>query len=147
MIQITGFPPFKDLFKTFSRLNYLVIKTQVDKIWTNFDEASGRQKANQRIWNDVPWILNDQWNIFLSRWQFSRLFPDFIREITEFQTFSRPLNFFSEFQIFSRFFQTVGTPRLRPIHCRFTGGIFAPNGRFCGRQCETLLSTKTRAIL
>jgi hypothetical protein len=26
----------------------------IDKIWTNFDKASGRQKANQRIYNDVP---------------------------------------------------------------------------------------------
>jgi hypothetical protein len=50
-----GFPPFKasqfqDLFKT----ELLRNQDPIDKIWTNFDEALGRRKANQRIWNDVP---------------------------------------------------------------------------------------------
>jgi hypothetical protein len=41
---------FQDLFKTELPRN----QDLIDKIWTNFDEASGRQKANQGIWNDVP---------------------------------------------------------------------------------------------
>jgi hypothetical protein len=52
---LTGFPPFKasqfqDLFKTELPRN----QDPIDKIWKNFDEASGRRRANQRIWNDVP---------------------------------------------------------------------------------------------
>jgi hypothetical protein len=52
-MSFPGFPPFKasqfqDLFKTELPRN----QDPIDKIWTNF--ASGRQKANQGIWNDVP---------------------------------------------------------------------------------------------
>jgi hypothetical protein len=44
-------PPSKPAnFKTFLR----PFQDPIDKIWTNFDETSGRRKANQRIWNDVP---------------------------------------------------------------------------------------------
>jgi hypothetical protein len=51
----TGFPPFKasqfqDLFKT----ELPRYQDPIDKILKKYYEASGRRKANQTIWNDVP---------------------------------------------------------------------------------------------
>jgi hypothetical protein len=36
------------------------------------------------------WLLNDHSGTFFNKMAILRLFPDFISEITEFQTFSRP---------------------------------------------------------
>jgi hypothetical protein len=53
----TGFPPFKasqfqDLFKTFSRLNYLLLEIKTQLI--RFGQILTKHQVNQIIWNDVP---------------------------------------------------------------------------------------------
>jgi hypothetical protein len=105
----SGFPPFKASqfqahFKTFSRLNYLEIKTQLirfGQILTKHQVAAG--KPTKEFGMMCLRLLNDHSGTFFNKMAiFQTLFPDFIREITKFQTFSRTLNFFTEFQNFSR---------------------------------------------
>jgi hypothetical protein len=71
-VLFTGFTPFKasqfqDLFKTFSRLNYLEIKTQLirfGQILTKHQACQVTGKPTKESGMMCLRLLNDQWYIF-----------------------------------------------------------------------------------
>jgi hypothetical protein len=109
-----GFPPFKasqfqDLFKTFSRLNYLKIKTQLIRFEQILMKHQVAGKPTKEVGMMCLWLLNDHSGTFFNQMAIFKTFSRLYQRNHRIPNLFKALDLFSEFKNFCRFFQTVGT--------------------------------------